>query len=297
MAVSAPALSALLLGLAACFDPHAASGVPCDPATPRCPGDQACVLQRGAYVCSTGAADEPDARESDDDDGDGVLDVADNCPAIANPTQVNYDADRFGDACDPCPPYANDAPADGDDDGVSDDCDPDPAIAGDRIVMFDTFATLGGWRVTGTWSLGTGGASVDLATGAAASLTMPIAVSARTSVIASFTPTALRTFGGYAGLGATVDDVQCALVRMPATDEHIALIDTTAGSSLAAGDFAIDLDRPYTSTLTAAGIDRYRCRTANAEIAASTASPPATIGLRARGARGTYHWVLVLAAP
>ncbi|MCA9526322.1 MAG: thrombospondin type 3 repeat-containing protein, partial [Myxococcales bacterium] len=38
----------------------------------------------------------------DDDDGDGILDAADNCPRIANPDQADADGDGFGDACDDC---------------------------------------------------------------------------------------------------------------------------------------------------------------------------------------------------
>jgi hypothetical protein len=33
-------------------------------------------------------------------DGDGIPDVEDNCPAVANPGQENYDGDGEGDACD-----------------------------------------------------------------------------------------------------------------------------------------------------------------------------------------------------
>ncbi|WP_437276115.1 DNRLRE domain-containing protein [Sorangium sp. So ce375] len=36
-----------------------------------------------------------------DSDGDGVVDEHDNCPAAANPSQVDGDADGHGDACDP----------------------------------------------------------------------------------------------------------------------------------------------------------------------------------------------------
>jgi hypothetical protein len=32
-----------------------------------------------------------------DHDGDGILDICDNCPTVANPEQKN--TDRFGDAC------------------------------------------------------------------------------------------------------------------------------------------------------------------------------------------------------
>ncbi len=35
-----------------------------------------------------------------DADHDGIPDGTDNCPAIANPTQANFDNDAFGDACD-----------------------------------------------------------------------------------------------------------------------------------------------------------------------------------------------------
>ena len=36
----------------------------------------------------------------DDDDNDTRLDVNDNCPLVANPSQANFDGDALGDACD-----------------------------------------------------------------------------------------------------------------------------------------------------------------------------------------------------
>jgi subtilisin family serine protease len=36
-----------------------------------------------------------------DSDGDGVIDALDNCIAVANPAQADFDGDGLGDACDP----------------------------------------------------------------------------------------------------------------------------------------------------------------------------------------------------
>jgi hypothetical protein len=50
-----------------------------------------------------------------DFDKDGVSDDLDNCPTVANPTQVDSDGDGLGDACDSCP-----GGADQDGDGLCD---------------------------------------------------------------------------------------------------------------------------------------------------------------------------------
>jgi hypothetical protein len=44
----------------------------------------------------------PDECEADED-ADDVLDVCDNCPAVANVDQTDHDGDGLGDACDLCP--------------------------------------------------------------------------------------------------------------------------------------------------------------------------------------------------
>lgn len=104
---------------------------------------------------------EPSAEVDNDADDDGVLDVVDNCPAIANALQQDLDDDGIGDdcdecddgsnhnedgdvpldGCDNCPQIANDAQTDVDGDGVGDVCDPDDTVQHARI-RFDGFGEL-----------------------------------------------------------------------------------------------------------------------------------------------------------
>lgn len=73
-----------------------------------------------------------------DQDGDGVSDLLDNCPDMANAMQEDADGDGVGDVCDTdrdgdgvddvsdnCPLIANTDQADGDGDGIGDVCDMD----------------------------------------------------------------------------------------------------------------------------------------------------------------------------
>jgi imidazolonepropionase-like amidohydrolase len=94
------------------------------------PDDEpSCVPSRDEY---------PDGITSDDQDGDGIPDGADNCPTVFNPVfgvpfpiweeQPDHDLDGLGDVCDPCPFDEGDVcegpdPDDGDADGVKDDAD------------------------------------------------------------------------------------------------------------------------------------------------------------------------------
>lgn len=65
-----------------------------------------------------------DACEGTDTDGDGFRDAIDNCPISANPGQEDGDADTRGNACDNCVNVANVGQADTDGDGAGDACDP-----------------------------------------------------------------------------------------------------------------------------------------------------------------------------
>ena len=65
-----------------------------------------------------------------DQDEDGVFDVFDNCPAVANPLATDTDGDGVGDACDNCPLLSNPDQSDQDivggevvGDGIGDVCD------------------------------------------------------------------------------------------------------------------------------------------------------------------------------
>ena len=56
-----------------------------------------------------------------DADGDGICDPADNCPALANPDQIDRDNDGLGDPCDPTPVlYQCEDGIDNDGDGLVD---------------------------------------------------------------------------------------------------------------------------------------------------------------------------------
>ena len=73
------------------------------------PDDEpSCVPTRAASV--SGSTIYTGVASADDHDGDGIVDEADNCPAVFNPirpldggAQGDADGDGDGDVCDPCP--------------------------------------------------------------------------------------------------------------------------------------------------------------------------------------------------
>lgn len=185
-------LALVLLAVAsACYRPQVHEGVPCG-AGSACPIGQQCGADG---LCSTSGGATPDAASADasadaagdsgpdapplpDQDGDGVPDMFDNCPTIANPKQYDEDGDGLGNECDNCPPFANPDQADADGDGVGDPCDPRPGSP-DSIAFFDGFDEPSAtWVLPAGWAVSQGKLVAPMSaatTAAVAYLTTPFA--------------------------------------------------------------------------------------------------------------------------
>ncbi|MFT4570963.1 MAG: hypothetical protein ACI91F_001841 [Candidatus Binatia bacterium] len=105
--------------------------------------NQATATDAGGVTDASGTANDNDdstittfsASPPVDTDGDGIPDVDDNCPLIANTDQADADSDGTGDVCedadgdgipdvaDNCPLIANTDQADADSDGIGDVCE------------------------------------------------------------------------------------------------------------------------------------------------------------------------------
>ena len=102
-----------------------------------------------------------------DSDGDGIANVSDNCPLVANVDQTDTDGDGVGDACDNCPDNANPDQLDTDGDTIGDICDPFPLDADVGAALLQCRADLtaaNGSLATCTSALGTANASVNQCT-------------------------------------------------------------------------------------------------------------------------------------
>ncbi|HKQ96367.1 MAG TPA: putative metal-binding motif-containing protein, partial [Candidatus Polarisedimenticolia bacterium] len=93
-------------------------------------GVSSCLPEGGLGTTEPGLGGTPATRPNSspcppstaDSDGDGVINLNDNCGAVANPAQADGDGDRVGDACDNCVAAVNPDQSDGNQDGIGDHC-------------------------------------------------------------------------------------------------------------------------------------------------------------------------------
>ena len=88
-------------------------------------GNDGQLVSGASFVLTDSAF--PVACSVQDQDRDGVPDVGDDCPFVADASQGDRDGDLVGDACDTCPDLLA-GQADRDGDGVGDACDDCPAV-------------------------------------------------------------------------------------------------------------------------------------------------------------------------
>ncbi|MDX2088142.1 MAG: thrombospondin type 3 repeat-containing protein [Kofleriaceae bacterium] len=99
-------------------------------------------------------AADADCRAGHDEDNDGLPDLCDNCPGVANPDQN----DTFEAMNGRMP------------DGVGDRCDPNPSLEGDRLaslVTFDEPNAIDRWRPADEWEITGGDLRVGSSSGVA----------------------------------------------------------------------------------------------------------------------------------
>jgi hypothetical protein len=299
-----------LVVVAGCFAPDPSAGLPCaasgtTPDDERCPEGLLCVAHDGIETCEV-----DDVGDGPDGDTDGVPDLTDNCPALANPDQLDEESDGIGDACDLCPPF-DDGNTDGDGDGVGDGCDPNPMAPGDRLIAFEGFGRPlpDSWDVIGQLVVDGGEARADSADAASTIASLASPVAERVEIRATATLLAINAMADNLGAVSLIERqapdmdkaVACQLSSLAdATEQQLRIFDIangvlvdTAGHPFVVGE-QLDLRLRREGT-------RYLCRATGPalELAGVVTYSPASprIGLRVRGADAAFHWVMVITSP
>ena len=104
------------------------------------PIDCAGVIGGTAVVddCGVCAGGTTGVMPNADEDQDGALDCADNCPGLANGEQMDFDTDGVGDLCDNCAWVANPGQEDSNGNGIGDQCE-EIGIAENSTTSFSVF--------------------------------------------------------------------------------------------------------------------------------------------------------------
>jgi hypothetical protein len=207
-------LSLLVLLVACDSEETAEPGSPCK-ADLSCGGGLVCNFQAAMPIC---------LDEDLDEDADGLSNKQDLCPATAGGSNHDEDGDKQGDSCDLCPiEAARGIVKDEDNDKLGGLCDPDDKEPGDKIIFFETFASidaLTGWMLDDAshYSISNDQLKVTV------SALLPAADAVRPLPIA---PQSAAVFTAY-----RVDNAAPADVNNASRDVNIALFD----NSPAAGD-------------------------------------------------------------
>jgi hypothetical protein len=310
--------TSLLVALTACFQPQAPIGAPCAApgAVERCPSGQQCVAHDGVETCEqmgtysdAGADSAPDASADRDRDGDGVPDSMDNCPDTYNPMQDDEDGDHVGDACDPCPPFANNA--DGDGDGVGDACDPNPTTPGDRLVAFEGFASpvANTWASTGSYSRTNGDAVLNAGDDASATLTIESPSAAHVEIRAALAVDQINATSLHLGSinviermqWGTDESIACQLSGQgDGTHQDLRIFDGATSVAVSSTPHAFAPGTEVELQLRRSGTS-YSCDATgpSQELNGTAGFAPSfpRIGLRAHGAKASFHWVMVIQSP
>jgi hypothetical protein len=257
-------------------------------------------------------ADAPDASVITDRDQDGIPDVSDNCPDVANPDQGNEDGDRFGDACDPCPTVASDTPSDPDGDGVADACDPNPNTPGDKIELFEGFHHgLPAWARSQNWTVVGDAVRAGPPAGGIETLLPPIAnldhVTISASVVVEQQVGTTDHFVGVSSLYQAAGDfgVECALYQPAAVvaDRRISLGDDFQRTQIGSAGLVWANDTEYVIATGHRGasyacdvVDPTHVRHAAPGTSSASSNQPAA-ALRVKGQSTRVNWVLVVRSP
>jgi len=321
----------LVVGMIAsgCYAPAVVSGTPCTPSTGNCPHGQTCTLTGGGYSCEPDGTsaivdapgdtpmmiDAPVLPPGQDADGDGIKNMSDNCPLVANADQHDEDGDPYGDACDPCPPIAHLVELDVDGDGVGDACDPHPVTPGDKIYVFESFKNGvpngNSWDPFGSWQSQADGITVAVnANHANLGYAMP--TTGHETISTAMTITATGAAAGTpsnrgGGLidekgAAGSDGVACDLNLDAAGTSQLALIHASTapdgGTTLASNGLSWAVGTKYTLQLTR-DTTTYTCArgVTTASVTSAIVNPQPEVGFYVSSASARFEYLFVVTSP